>query len=149
MSPISEAERTAALAAIEAANRQMAERAKAPGWYHWALGGLIGGLCLAQELPMPWPAAFYPLYILGLVRLMRAYRRHTGMWIPGYRAGRTRWVAFGGAAIIGGVFLGAIWLSRSTGLHGVYAAGAVLMVLITAAVGYIWEAAYRRDLGVA
>lgn len=136
------------LAAIQAVNRQMAERAKAPGWYHWALGGLVGGLCVAQELPMPWPVAYYPLYIVGLLWLMRAYRRHTGMWIPGYRAGRTRWVAIGGAIMVGGLFLGAIAVTRRTGLHGVEAAAGVAIALVTVGVGYLWERAYRRDLGV-
>jgi hypothetical protein len=145
---ITEHERQSQLDLIAAANRQMAERAKAPAWYHWALGAYCGGLCAVQEFPMPWPIAFYPVALGGLWWLMRAYRRHTGMWIPGYRAGRTRWVAFSSAAIVGGIFLAAAIVTRKTGLHGVYlAAGAVIMVA-GALRGYAWEKAYRRDLGV-
>jgi len=36
------------LAEVEAANTDMAERAKAPIWYHPALGLLMGGLCAVQ-----------------------------------------------------------------------------------------------------
>ena len=149
MSPITETERLQALAAIEATNRQMAERAKAPGWYHWALGLLVGGMVAAQEAPYPWMVAYYPIFLAGLALLMRAYKRHTGMWIPGYRAGRTRWVAVGGAALIGGLMIAAVWLRREEGVQGACLAAGVLTVGLVTAQGYLWEKAYRRDLGVA
>ena len=145
---ISESERREQLELIAAANRRMAEQAKAPEWYHWTLGVLIGGLCAAQELPMPWPAAYYPVALIGMVWLMRAYRRHTGMWIPGYRAGRTRWVAFSAAGIGGLIFIAAIVITRKTSLHGVYLAGGALIAIAGTLRGYAWEKAYRRDLGV-
>jgi Na+-transporting NADH:ubiquinone oxidoreductase subunit NqrB len=145
---ISENEPREQLELIAAANRRMVEQAKAPGWYHWVLGVLMGGLCAADELPMPWPAAYIPVALGGLVWLIRAYRRRTGMWIPGYRAGRTRWVAFSSAALVGLIFLAAIVISRRTGLHGVYLAGGVLIALAAVLRGHAWEKAYRRDLGV-
>lgn len=145
---ISETERQEQLALIAAANRRMARQARAPEWYHWVLGGVVGGLCAAQALPMPWPAAYYPFALFGMWWLMRAYRRHTGMWIPGYRAGRTRWVAFSSAALGAGIFLAAIFIARRTGWHGVYLGGGALLAIATALRGYAWESAYRRDLGV-
>ncbi|HEY8004559.1 MAG TPA: hypothetical protein VIE16_10045 [Phenylobacterium sp.] len=149
MSPITETERLEALSQIAAANREMADRAKAPGWYHWTLGLLIGGIVAVQEAPGLWMLAYYPVFIAGLVFLMRAYKRHTGMWIPGYRAGRTRWVAVGGAVVFAGLMLAAVWLRREMQVQGAcLAAGAIAALLVTAQ-GYLWEKAYRRDLGVA
>lgn len=145
---ISETERREQLELIAAANRRMAEQAKAPKWHHWTLGILIGGLCAAQELPMPWPVAYYPVAILGMGWMVRAYRRHTGMWIPGYRAGRTRWVAFGSAGVVTVIFLTATVITRNTGLHGVYLAAGALIAVAATLRGYAWEKAYRRDLGV-
>jgi hypothetical protein len=149
MSPITEAEGLEALNQIAAANREMAERAKAPGWYHWALGALIGGMAAVQEAPGLWMVAYYPVFMAGVVLLVRAYKRHTGMWIPGYRAGRTRWVAIGGAALVGVLMIGAVFLKREMGLHGACLAAGLLLAGIVTAQGYLWEAAYRRDLGVA
>jgi len=148
VSHISERERLNALAAIASANRQMAERAKAPAWYHPALGLLIGGLLAVQDLPLPWVFGYEILAVVGIGLLIAAYRRHTGMWIPGYRAGRTRWVAVGAAATFAAVFLACVWVSRTTGVHGVCAVGGVFLAGLVTVKGRLWEKAYRRDLGV-
>lgn len=133
---------------IAETNRKMAERAKAPVWYHWGFGALIGGLCAVQAAGVPWVIAYYVAFLAGVMLLMRAYKRHTGMWIWGYRAGRTRWVAYGSAAIGGLIFLAAILLARRTGSPGWFVAGGALLAAVTTARGYAWEKAYRRDLGV-
>src|SRR4051812_13553123 len=115
---ITERERLEQLELIAAANRQMAERAKAPGWYHWALGGLMGGMAAILEAPIPWMLAYYVVFGVGIGLLIQAYRKHTGMWIPGYRAGRTRWVAVSGAALIAAIMLASVWATRELGLQG-------------------------------
>lgn len=138
----------AALDLISDANRKLVQRAKAPVWYHYALGLLVGGLAAVQAAGIPWNIAYYVVYGAGLWLLVRAYRRHTGMWIPGYRAGRTRWVAFILAALVGGLFLGAVVIDRRTGAHEVYLIAGALLAVVTTIGGYVWEAAFRRDLGV-
>lgn len=134
------------LAEVEAANADLAKRAKAPLWYHPALGLLIGALIAVQGQPTPILLAFYAAYIAGLALLVRAYKRHTGLWISGYRAGRTRWVALGLAALttIGGVI--AVWLLRERGLTSApLVFGAIVAVIVTIG-GVVWEAAFRADL---
>jgi branched-subunit amino acid transport protein len=145
---ITERERLEQLELIAAANRQMAERAKAPGWYHWALGALMGGLAAILDAPVTWMLAYYVVFGVGIALLVRAYRKHTGMWIPGYRAGRTRWVAFSGAALIAAIMLGSVWVRRELGFEGAGIVAGVLVAALVTAKGYIWEKAYRRDLGV-
>ncbi|MFY8208724.1 MAG: hypothetical protein ACOVOE_05215 [Caulobacter sp.] len=134
------------LAEVEAANADLAERAKAPVWYHPALGLLIGALIAVQGQPTPILAAVYAACIVGMVVLVRAYKRHTGLWIGGYRAGRTRWVALGLATLvtIGGVI--AVWLLRERGLTAApLVFGAIVAVIVTIG-GFVWEAAFRADL---
>ncbi len=134
------------LAEVEAANADLAERAKAPVWYHPALGLLMGGLVAVQAAPIPAKLAYYGVYVAGLVLLMRAYKRHTGMWINGYRAGRTRWVAVGlaGLAILCAAI--AVWLERERHLEAApLVFGAIVAVLVTIG-GFVWEAAFRADL---
>lgn len=134
------------LAEVEAANADLAERAKAPTWYHPALGLLIGGMVAVQGLPIPFMVAFYVVYVAGLGLLVRAYKRHTGMWINGYRAGRTRWVAVGLAALatLGGLI--SLWLVRERGLTlAPLAFGGLIAVIVTIG-GFVWEAAFRADL---
>ena len=134
------------LAEVDAAKADMAQRAKAPTWYHPALGLLIGGLIAVQGQPIQVMLGVYAAYIAGLVLLMRAYKRHTGLWINGYRAGRTRWVAIGlaGLGMLGALI--AIWLVRERGLtQAPLVFGAIVAVIVTVG-GFVWEAAYRADL---
>jgi hypothetical protein len=133
---------------IEDANRQMAKRAEPPVWYHPTLGLLMGGLLAVQELPVAWVLAYEAAALAGIALLAAAYRKHTGMWIPGYRAGRTRWVAIGTAATAVAIFLPCVWLRHEMGVQGAcLVGGAVLAVLVTL-MGHLWMKAYRRDLGV-
>lgn len=134
------------LAEVEAANADIAERAKAPTWYHPALGLLVGGLIAVQGQPIPVMIGFYVLYAIGLVLLVRAYKRRTGMWVSGYRAGRTRWVAVGLATLAMVAGLISIWLLRERGLTAApLVFGAIVAVIVTIG-GFVWEAAFRADL---
>jgi hypothetical protein len=134
------------LAEVEAARADMAKRAKAPAWYHPALGVLIGGLIAVQGQSLPVMGAFYVLYVIGLVLLVRAYKRRTGMWVSGYRAGRTRWVTLSLAALTMVLGLISIWLVRARGLSvAPLIFGAIIAVIVTIG-GFVWEAAFRADL---
>lgn len=134
------------LAEVQAAHTDMAERAKAPTWYHPVLGLLMGGLVAVQGQTIPVVIGYYAVFLVGLALLVRAYKRHTGMWINGYRAGRTRWVAVGLAAITMLCMLIAVWLQRERGLTAApLVFGAIVAVLVTLG-GFIWQAAFRADL---
>lgn len=134
------------LAEIEAANTDMAERAKAPIWYHPALGLLMGGLCAVQGAPTPIMFGYYAVFIVGVILLVRAYVKRTGLWVSGYRAGRTRWVAVGLATISTGLMLLSAWLLhvRKEALAPFVFGG--LIALIVTIGGFVWEAAFRADL---
>lgn len=134
------------LAEVEAANSDLAERAKAPVWYHPALGLLVGGVVAAQGLPTVGKIAAYLVFAAGLFLLMRAYKRHTGLWINGYRAGRTRWVA-GSLALLATLgMLMAVWLQRERGLTAASMVFGALIAVIVTIGGFVWEAAFRADL---
>lgn len=143
MSPNNDAARM--MAEIRAANAELARRAVAPGWYHAALGLLMGGLVAVQGAPLPAVYGYYLVFGLGCWLLVRAYRRRTGLWISGYRAGRTRWVAIGLAVLFGLIMVGGVHLRREGLAWATLAGGAVAAVVVTIG-GYAWEAAFRRDL---
>lgn len=134
------------LAEVKAANADMAERAKAPTWYHRALGLLMGGLVAVQGQPIPAMVAYYAVFLGGLALLVRAYKRHTGLWVNGYRAGRTRWVAVGLAVMTVLAQLISVWLVRERGLTlAPFVFGGLVAVVVTIG-GYVWQAAFRADL---
>lgn len=134
------------LAEVQAANTAMAERAKAPIWYHPTLGVLMGGMAAVQAAPIAWMLAYYVVFLVGLVLLVQGYKRKTGMWVYGYRAGRTRIVAVSLAVVTGLLMLNSAWQFREH--HVTWAplvTGVVLAVLVTLA-GFVWQAAFRADL---
>ena len=134
------------LAEVRAANTELARRAVAPVWYHPALGLLMGGLVAVQGENLVLTFAYYPVFGLGCWLLARAYRRRTGLWINGYRSGRTRWVTVTLAVIFTAIMLTCAYARRKLGVDwATYAGGAVVATLTTIA-GFVWEAAFRRDL---
>ncbi|NGM49336.1 hypothetical protein G5B46_06935 [Caulobacter sp. 602-2] len=143
---IDPAEAARMLAKVEAVSTDLARRARAPIWYHPALGLLMGGLVAVQGQSFPVLIGYYLIFLLGLALLVRAYKRHTGMWVSGYRAGRTRWVAVGLAVLTALSLLLSAWLARE---HALVAAPFVIGALAAGVVtigGFVWEAAFRRDL---
>jgi hypothetical protein len=96
---------------IHAGRAAAADRLVTPGWYHPALGILLGGYIIALVLGSPnVRLVAVAVFLVGLFGLMRAYKRLTGVWISGFDAGRaSRWAYAMGAAVaiaIGLAFLG-------------------------------------------
>jgi hypothetical protein len=149
MPPISEAEGQEALEQIAAANREMADRVRAPGWYSWSLSLMMGGLVAMQEAPVTWLLAYEATFFGALAVLVSAYKRRRGVWIPGYRAGRTRWVAVGAAAVYLLIIMGAVYLYREMNIRGACITAGVIVAGVTRLYCRVWEKAYRRDLGIA
>lgn len=134
------------LAEVQAANAELARRAVAPVWYHPALGLLAGGMIVVLAAPVAATLIYVLFFALSAGLLVAAYRRHTGLWINGYRKGRTRWVTIAMAATYAVIAVGCLWLARERGMTWApYVGGALVAVVVTAA-GFLWEVAFRRDL---
>jgi len=72
--------------------------------------------------------------------------------LPGGYEPETNWKVYCGidfgAPNFAAVFLACVWVSRTTGVHGVCALGGVFLAGLVTVKGRLWEKAYRRDLGV-
>jgi hypothetical protein len=134
------------VAEVQAANTDMAERAKAPVWYHPALGLLAGGLAAVQAAPLAWQYGYFIVCGIGVWALVKAYMRKTGMWVHGYRAGRTRIVAVALAILTGGAMVTSAWLFHVKHITQAPLIAAGVIAVAATVAGFVWEAAFRRDL---
>ena len=81
----------AELAALDADRAALAGRARQPWWYDPALGLLVFQLFASVSTGNLWlMGAATVVFFAGLWLLMRSYRRATGFWVNGLRAGRTQ-----------------------------------------------------------
>lgn len=83
-------EARAALDGMDAAKRELAlSAANCPPWRHAAFGGLLALLVVSQGFQQPWQAAMFVLAMAGVAWLATDDRRRYGLFVNGYRRGRT------------------------------------------------------------
>jgi phosphatidylglycerophosphate synthase len=134
-----------ALAGVRAINDQIARKVECPPQYHLAFGLLMGAMVAGQALS-PLGACVVLVICMGFLGLMFMWqRRRLGVFVNGYRRGRTRSVALTLLVIVEALLFGSIWLKHQ-GLPWAPLAAAALVVPIAIAGSYIWQAAYRTDL---
>ena len=88
------------------ARQAVAARVVTPWWYHPALAGLVF-VFIAGNASQRWSMATFLVYCAGLVWLVTAYRKLTGVWVSGWnlRGGRVY------AWLLLAVLLGALGIS--------------------------------------
>lgn len=138
-----------ALSTVRDTRAELAHAVRCPPWRH-ALFGVLAGAYVAG------PAAGYPglLYvcvgvIVAATLIVRADRRRMGVFVNGYRRGKTLPRTF---ALVGGLIglcmLG-LWEKEAHGLDW-FPIAAGLVTAPAAMIGSMgWERTFRREMGVA
>jgi hypothetical protein len=140
-----EGDAAAALASIRETKRAAALRAKAPAWYHPAVGAVIAILVAAAELPWGEVLSGFALCLLAV--LVVQYRKRTGTWLNGYTAGgpRPRLILLVGTAAIAAAILIAVWLKFHRDLDGAMIVAGIVTGLFATWLGFAWERAFVAD----
>ena len=87
-------EARAALSAIDAGRSAAAARLVSPLWYHPILGILVAGyLAAAASHSIIVTLVALPIFLAGVFALIALYKKITGLWISGFKAGRASWWA--------------------------------------------------------
>ncbi|MDH7971852.1 hypothetical protein QH494_06615 [Sphingomonas sp. AR_OL41] len=144
----SSTEAAEALAAMRASQARLALAADCPPQRHFAFAVLMGGLVATPALPSFYALLTEGVLLIGVALVVRWDRRRTGMFINGYRAGRTRPLTFLMLAIILALYFGGMTLVRYRGLWwGPLATGAVATII-----GYyasiLWQRVFSREMGL-
>ncbi len=144
MNPI---EARAALDGIDDAQRALALKATyCPPWRHAAFGAIMGALVLGTGLGSLWQGLLLVAAMLGVVLLVADDRRRYGLFVNGYRKGRTLPVTLALLGTMLATMFGEIH-AREAGLSlatkfGI--AGIAFAVAVAASV--VWSRVYRREL---
>ncbi|MHA6718917.1 hypothetical protein ACX40Y_05645 [Sphingomonas sp. RS6] len=137
-----------ALAAMNATRAQLARAAHCPPARHAAFALLMAAVVLSP-VAMPYQLVALAPVLVGIVLVVRWDRRRLGMFVNGYRRGRTRRVI---AAILPGFLLLYGASVYAVAAHGLLWPSVALAVLAFA-LGYfgslMWQRVFVRELGLA
>lgn len=115
--------------------------------YDLIYSGLAGGMIAAWVAPTPWPPVIMGVCSLGLGLLARSWAQRKGVWVNGLSPARARWVAIGLGVAIGGLAIGAVWLSRQGGQALAILGLGLLTAVIAFAASRLWLRVFRRETG--
>ena len=93
-----------ALLAKGAAEQNLAKLALCPPWRHAAFAALLAGLVAAPAFPVPIRFGLLAMVFVAILLIVRSDRRRLGVFINGYRRGKTRRVTFPMLAVILGFY---------------------------------------------
>ncbi len=130
----------AALAAKSDTQRQLAAAAQCPPSRHAAFGLLMWTIIASQAFAQPVKFALLGLMFVAMILIVRWDRRRTGMFINGYRRGKTRIVTFAILAVELGLL--ALASHRVIGFHDRTAP--LLLGVVGAALGWIGSVIWQR-----
>ena len=130
----------AALAAKGNTQRQLAAAAVYPQWRHAIFGVMMSGLVLVPVLPSGGRIAMFVALLCAVPLIMHADRKRSGMFINGYRRGKTLYVTF--AILVLELMLFALSFHRAVEFDDRHTA--FLLAPLAIAVGWIGSLFWQR-----
>lgn len=141
-------EARAALAAKTLAEQDLARIGTCPPWRHAAFAALETALVLSPAVPLVWRFAILAALLVGLILIVRSDRRRLGVFINGYRRGRTRLVVI--PLLLGVLVLYSLSTVAALDWHLPWIS--LACAAITFPVCYygsaVWQSVFRRELGL-
>ena len=135
-----------ALAFIEQSRLRLAAASDVPPLRHAAFAALMGGMVASTAAPFPLRMALLAGLFAAMAWIIRWDRRRMGMFINGYRAGKTRWVTAALLLVILPIHILGVWLATERGV----AWAPLALGLAAAAIAYggslWWCRVFRREL---
>lgn len=140
-------EARAALDGVDAAQRELALKAtNCPPWRHAAFGAIMATLVFSQGVAMPLQSVLFVAAMLAVVLLVLDDRRRYGMFVNGYRKGKTLPVSLALLGAMLATMVGEIH-ARTAGLSLATKLGlAAIAFVVAVAASVAWNRIYRAEL---
>lgn len=142
------AEARDALSQIDASRAQLARAANCPPARHLAFAAVMGGWALSP-LAGPYQLVALVPVLLAIALIVQWDRRRIGMFVNGYRRGRTRYVIAGLLLLVLPLYLASAYFAFEAKLVWPSVALAAVVAVIAYAGSTIWQRVFRRELGLA
>jgi hypothetical protein len=137
----------AELAALDADRAALADRVVQPWWYDALLGLLVAGFVSSYSTRNAWVVSgALVLLLLGLRGLMAVYRRITGMWVNGLRAGPTHRATTVWFVVYAVVIAVAAACEFLLDVRGAMVVGGVVLGVAIAVISQWWTRIYVAEL---
>ena len=137
-----------ALMAKGAAEQDLARLAVCPPWRHAAFATMMAALVATPAIPLAARFAVLATIFVSIVLILQSDRRRLGVFVNGYRRGKTRLVTFPMLAVILSLYAASCWFGLDQGRPDV----SLLLAAVSFAIGYvgsvIWQRVLVRELGV-
>lgn len=135
-----------ALASLDAARADLAERLKQGAWRYDLIYSLLSGLAVGVcALPEPFNLAGAAVAATSMTLLQRDYARRTGILVCAASPRRARWATIGLALAIVALCI-TTFLAAGQGHRWVGLPAAGLAIVAAVAGSKAWRLLYRRDL---
>jgi hypothetical protein len=139
-------EAQAALEAKQAAEHRLASAADCPPWRHAVFALLMAALVATTALPLALRLGAAILILVCVAAIVQSDRRRMGIFVNGYRRGKTRIVTFALLAAILPLYV----YSARAGLEGdtlipLLLAGLTFVVSLIGSIA--WQRVFVRELG--
>jgi hypothetical protein len=128
------------------AERDLARAAQCPPWRHAVFGLVTSAIVMTPAIPLPWRFAALALTLVAIGLIVASDRRRMGMFVNGYRRGKTLIVSLSLLAIILTLF----WFSARAGLAGDHTTPLFLgaPAFVASVVGsVVWQRVFVAELG--
>ncbi len=136
-----------ALMAKGAAEQDLARLAVCPPWRHSVFAAIMATLVATPAAPLAVRFALLAVILLAIALIVQSDRRRLGVFVNGYRRGKTRLVAFPMLAVILSLYAASCWFGLDRGRPDV----SLWLAAASFGVGYvgsvIWQRVFVRELG--
>jgi len=136
-----------ALAAKGAAEQDLARLALCPPWRHAVFAAVMAALVATPAFVLSVRLAMLALILVSIGLIVRSDKRRLGVFINGYRRGKTRLVTFPMLAVVLVLYAASFHFGVTRNMPAISVALAAISFVVAYIGSVIWQRVFVHELG--